>query len=66
MFTFNTVHDHFTYHVYDLATLNDILLGLLDDETDAKRITDIAGCMKFGDTFSNSEIYLKCKLEKEN
>ena len=66
MFTFNTSHDRFTYHVYDIATLEDILIGLTDDETESKRIASIAGNMRFGDTFSNSDIYLKCKPEEEN
>ena len=65
MFTLNTTNDRFTHHVYDIATLEDILFGLIDDENDVKRVTNIARNMRFGDTFSNSEIYLKCKPEEE-
>jgi hypothetical protein len=66
MFTINTTRDRFTHHVYDIDTLQDILLGLIDDESEANRITAIAGNMRFGDVFSNHEVYLKCKDEEEN
>lgn len=65
MFVFDTKHHHHTHYVYDVATLHDILVGLFDDEDEAKRITAIAGHMRLGDTYSNKEIYLKCKSEED-
>lgn len=64
MFVLTTTYSKFTNHLYDIATLEDVLIGLTDDEDEAKRITTIAENMKIGDTFSGRDIYLKCKTEE--
>jgi hypothetical protein len=48
----------------NIDALEDVLIGLTDDEDEAKRIATIAGNMKIGDTFSGRDIYLKCKTEE--
>lgn len=64
MFILTTSYSNFRHHVYDINTLEDIMLGLTNDEYEAKRIANIAGNMKIGDRFVNVDIYLKCTLEE--
>ena len=64
MFVLTTTYSKFTNHVYNVDVLKDFLIGLTDDEDEAKRIATIAGNMKIGDTFSGRDIYLKCKTEE--
>ena len=64
MFILTTSYSKFRNHVYDINTLEDIMLGLMDED-DAKRIAAIAGNMKIGDSFANDNIYLKCMLEED-
>ena len=63
MFTLSTSGSIYRHHLYDLDTLEDVLIGLIDDEPEAKRIAGIAGNMKIGDVFSNKDVYLKCRDE---
>ena len=63
MFILSTKNSNYRHHLYDIATLEDVVIGLTGDETEAKRIATIAGNMQFGDVFHNDYIYLKCKEE---
>ena len=66
MFSLSTAGSIYRHHLYDIATLEDVIIGLTGDESEAQRIANIAGNMKFGDVFSNKDIYLKCKMEDED
>ena len=65
MFILTTTYSSFRNHLYDLDTLEDVLIGLTGDESEAQRIAAIAGNIKIGDVFSNKDIYLKRKNEEE-
>lgn len=61
MFVLQTKYDHFRYCVNDISTLEDILHGLIDDESEVKRIITIAGNMLIGDGFARDGIMLTCE-----
>ena len=63
MFILTTTNSSYRHHLYDIATLEDVVIGLTGDEAEAKRIANIAGNMRFGDVFHNINIHLKCKKE---
>lgn len=64
MFILTTTYSPYRNHLYDIATLEVVVLGLTDDEVEAKRISAIAGNMKIGDVFHGRDIYLKCKEDE--
>lgn len=53
------------HRMNDISTLEDVVLGLTNDEATAERIANIAGNMQIGDVFHNLDIYLKCVKEEE-
>ena len=65
MFILTTIHSKHRNHLYDIDTLEDVVLGLTGDEDEAERIAAVAGNMRLGDVFSNSELYLKCVNEEK-
>ena len=65
MFNFKVYSSNFINHVTDIATLEDIALGYLDDEKEAKRVSLIAGNMKFDEMFVADSWILTCKREEE-
>ena len=64
MFVLQTKYDRFRHHVTDIKDLQDILLGLTDDEDESKRLAIIAGNMKLGDGFATDGIMLTCEEDK--
>lgn len=64
MFILTITNSAYRHHTNDIATLKDIVLGLTGNEFTATRIANIAGNMRFGDVFSNPEMYLKCVMEE--
>lgn len=65
MFVLQSKYDHFRHHVNDVKDLQDILLGLTDNEDESKRLAAIAGHMKIGDGFATDGILLTCEEELE-
>lgn len=63
MFVLSNKGSNYRHHLYDTDTLEDLLLAVTGDKSEAKRIANIAGSMRFGDVFHNDDIYLKCKEE---
>lgn len=64
MFTLTSTYSPFVNYLYDIDTLEDVILGLTGDELEAKRVAVIAGNMKIGDVFHGHDIYLKCKEDE--
>lgn len=64
MFVLTTSYNNFRNHLYNISTLEDLILGLTNDEVEAKRIAAIAKNMRVGDVFSNNDTYLKCVNEE--
>jgi hypothetical protein len=66
MFVLTVSNSAYRNHLYDIVTLEDVVIGLTGDEHEARRIANIAGNMKIGDVFYNTDIYLKCKKESND
>ena len=64
MFILSVADSKYRHFLFDISTLEDVMLGLTDNDVDAKRIANIAGNMLIGDVFSNASIYLKCVKEE--
>ena len=64
MFRFRTNTNYFENNVYDVNTLENIALGYLDDETEARRVAEIAGRMRIGETFIATDWGLWCLKEE--
>lgn len=63
MFVFKSDNDRFINHVNDIATLEDIALGYLNDECEARRVANIAGNMKLGELFVAKTWIMACVEE---
>ena len=63
MFVLSNKGSNYRHHLYDIDTLEDLLMAVTGDKTETKRLTNIAKNMRFGDVFHNDYIYLKCKEE---
>ena len=66
MFVLSNKGSNYRHHLYDINTLEDVVIGLTGDETEANRIANIAGNMRYGDVFHNDNVYLKCREEGLN
>lgn len=64
MFRFRTNTNYFENNVYDVNTLENIALGYLDDETEARRVAEIAGRMRIGEIFIATDWGLWCLKEE--
>lgn len=66
MFILGTANSTYRHHLYDIPTLQYVILGLTNNEFTAARVAIVAGSMQVGDVFHNPEMYLKCVNEEEN
>lgn len=64
MFKFITTGSRYVHNLYDIATLEDVALGVLDDEKEAERVATIAGNMEFNDLFLAKNWSLTCLAEE--
>ena len=65
MFVLKTKYSTQNHYFNDISTLADVVIGLTNNETEAKRIADIAGHMKFGDGFATDGMLLVCEKEED-
>lgn len=63
MFKLKLTGSNRIHHLYDISTLEDVAIGLLDDEVEAKRIATIAGNMKIGDGYVANKWTMICVEE---
>ena len=63
MFKFVIAGSNYVHNLYDIATLEDVALGIFNDENEAKRVATIAGNMKFNDLFLAKKWGLTCLEE---
>ena len=63
-YVLTTAFDQFTHHVGDTETLEEIILGLTDNQDLATRVTCIASHMQLGDGFAAPGLMLTCEEDK--
>lgn len=63
MFKFITTGSNWIHNLYDITTLEDVALGVLNDDKEAKRVAAIAGNMKINDLFLTADWSLACMEE---
>lgn len=65
MFKLKTNDSKYVHNLYDIATLEDVAIGIFNDEQEAKRIATIAGNMKFQELFITNKWTLCCVKENK-
>jgi hypothetical protein len=60
MFIFRSTSDLSTHKTNDIKDLQDIVLGVTNDESEAERFATVAGHMKFSDIFCSNNGVLTC------
>ena len=64
MFKFRVATEVFSNKVSDIDTLEDIALGYLNDEQEARRVSEIAGRMKLHEIYIANNWSLWCKEDE--